>query len=144
MSEPSRDATTPVPVTPSAAPEGAADDEPGERGSLDIAFSVVRRIAEYAADTSEGTVRTERRVVGVGLGESGATARVSGYGDQVDLRLEVPLAYPAPIALTVEAVRGNVRERVETLTGYAVRGLDVTVSALAVPAGPAAPTRRTE
>ena len=45
----------------------------------------------------------------------------------------MPLAYPAPIALTVEAVRGNVRERVETLTGYAVRALDVTVSALAVP-----------
>jgi uncharacterized alkaline shock family protein YloU len=93
---------------------------------------------------SEGTMRTERRVVGVGLGEAGATARVSGYGDQVDLRLEVPLAYPAPIALTVEAVRGNVRERVETLTGYAVRALDVTVSALTVPAGPPAPTRRTE
>ena len=105
---------------------------------------MVRRIAEHAADSSEGTVRTERRVVGVGLGEAGATARVSGYGDQVDLRLEVPLAYPAPIALTVEAVRGNVRERVETLTGYAVRALDVTVSALTVPAGPAAPTRRTE
>ena len=53
-------------------------------------------------------------------------------------------AYPAPIALTVEAVRGNVRERVETLTGYGVRALDVTVSALTVPAGPPAPTRRTE
>jgi uncharacterized alkaline shock family protein YloU len=118
--------------------------DPAERGSLEIAFSVVRRIAEYAADSSEGTMRVERRVVGVGLGEAGATARVSGYGDQVDLRLEVPLAYPAPIALTVEAVRGNVRERVETLTGYAVRALDVTVSALTVPAGPPAPTRRTE
>ncbi|NMO90679.1 Asp23/Gls24 family envelope stress response protein [Actinomycetospora sp. TBRC 11914] len=147
MSEPSRDDTTPVPVVGPAAPAAsgpAAVDEPAERGALEIAFSVVRRIAEYAADSTEGTVRTERRVVGVGLGESGATAKVSGYGDQVDLRLEVPLAYPAPIALTVEAVRGNVRERVETLTGYGVRGLDVTVSALTVPAGPPAPTRRTE
>jgi uncharacterized alkaline shock family protein YloU len=145
MSEPANDATTPVPVVPAgpAAPAPATDDA-AERGSLAIAFAVVRRIAEHAADMSEGTVRTERRVVGVGLGESGATARVSGYGDQVDLRLEVPLAYPAPIALTVEAVRGNVRERVETLTGYAVRALDVTVSALTVPAGPPAPTRRTE
>jgi uncharacterized alkaline shock family protein YloU len=143
MSEPARDATTPVPTT-SAPGRTGSDDEAGERGSLEIAFSVVRRIAEHAADTTEGTVRTERRLVGVGLGETGATARVSGYGDQVDLRLEVPLAYPAPIALTVDAVRGNVRERVQTLTGYAVRALDVTVSALAVPAGPAAPTRRTE
>jgi uncharacterized alkaline shock family protein YloU len=145
MSEPASDATTPVPVVPPgpAAGPGSADDA-AERGSLEIAFSVVRRIAEHAADMSEGTMRTERRMVGVGLGRSGATARVSGYGDQVDLRLEVPLAYPAPIALTVEAVRGNVRERVETLTGYAVRALDVTVSALTVPAGPPASTRRTE
>jgi uncharacterized alkaline shock family protein YloU len=147
MSEPSRDATTPVPVVPGTGPAGptaTADDDAAERGSLEIAFSVVRRIAEYAADSTEGTMRTQRRVVGVGLGESGSTAKVSGYGDQVDLRLEVPLAYPAPIALTVEAVRGNVRERVETLTGYGVRALDVTVSALTVPAGPPAPTRRTE
>ena len=146
MSEPAGDATTPVPVVPPGpAPVGGpASDDAAERGSLEIAFAVVRRIAEYAADTSEGTMRTERRVVGLGLGEAGATARVSGYGDQVDLRLEVPLAYPAPIALTVEAVRGNVRERVETLTGYGVRALDVTVSALTVPAGPPAPTRRTE
>jgi uncharacterized alkaline shock family protein YloU len=142
MSAPSSDATTPVPAVPPGPAPGR--DDPGDRGSLEIAFSVVRRIAEHAADLSDGTVRTERRVVGVGLGEAGATARVSGYGDQVDLRLEVPLAYPAPIALTVEAVRGNVRERVETLTGYAVRALDVTVSALNVPAGPPAPTRRTE
>ncbi|MCD2196729.1 Asp23/Gls24 family envelope stress response protein [Actinomycetospora endophytica] len=144
MSEPASDATTPVPTATGAATAAASEDEAGERGTLAISFSVVRRIAEHAADTTEGTVRTERRLVGVGLGEAGATAKVSGYGDQVDLRLEVPLAYPAPIALTVDAVRGNVRERVQTLTGYAVRALDVTVSALAVPAGPAAPTRRTE
>ena len=85
MSEPSSDATTPVPAVPPGPPP--RDDDPGERGSLEIAFSVVRRIAEHAADLSDGTMRTERRVVGVGLGEAGATARVSGYGDQVDLRL---------------------------------------------------------
>jgi uncharacterized alkaline shock family protein YloU len=144
MSEPASDATTPVPTVADPGTTGSAGDEPGERGTLDIAFSVVRRIAEHAADTTEGTIRTERRLVGVGLGETGSTAKVSGYGDQVDLRLEVPLAYPAPIALTVDAVRGNVRERVQTLTGYGVRALDVTVSALAPPAGPPAPTRRTE
>lgn len=142
MSTPASDATTPVPVV--ASDQAAGPDEVGDRGRLDIALGVVRRIAEYAADSTEGTVRTERRVVGVGLGEAGATAKVSGYGDQVDLRLEVPLAYPAPIALTVDAVRGNVRERVQTLTGYAVRSLDVTVSALTVPAGPPAPTTRVE
>jgi uncharacterized alkaline shock family protein YloU len=143
MSTPASDATTPVPVVPAPATP-AADDEVGGRGRLDIAFGVVRRIAEHAADSTEGTVRTERRVAGLGFGEAGASAKVSGYGDQVDVRLEVPLAYPAPIALTVDAVRGNVRERVQTLTGYAVRSLDVTVSALSVPAGPPAPTSRVQ
>ncbi|WP_018334429.1 Asp23/Gls24 family envelope stress response protein [Actinomycetospora chiangmaiensis] len=142
MSTPSSDATTPVPVV--ASPPVDAADEVGERGRLDIAFGVVRRIAEHAADSTEGTVRTERRVAGLGFGEAGSSAKVSGYGGQVDLRLEVPLAYPAPIALTVEAVRGNVRDRIQTLTGYAVRSLDVTVSALSIPSGPPAPTSRVQ
>ncbi|MEJ2870549.1 Asp23/Gls24 family envelope stress response protein [Actinomycetospora sp. OC33-EN08] len=145
MSSPATDATTPVPVVPSSPVSGSVpDDEAAERGSLHIGFGVVRRIAEHAADSTDGTMRTQRRVVGLGLGEAGASAKISGYGDQVDVRLEVPLAYPAPIALTVEAVRGNVRERVQTLTGYAVRSLDVTVSALTSPAGAPAPTSRVE
>lgn len=113
--------------------DGAAD-----RGRLDVALSVVRKIAEYAADSTEGTVPTHRRLAGVALGESGTSAKVSGYGEQVDLRLEVPLAYPAPITDTTAAVRGNVRDRVQTLTPYRVRSLDVTVSALTDP------TSRTE
>ena len=77
MSTPSSDATTPVPVvTPGAA--SAATDDAGERGRLDISFGVVRRIAEHAADSTDGTVRTERRVAGLGFGEAGASAKVSG------------------------------------------------------------------
>ena len=48
------------------------------------------------------------------------------------------------LAVAVEAVRGNVRERVETLTGYRVRSLDVTVSALADPVAAPARTGRVE
>jgi len=127
---------------PTVADTAPAGDDAAERGRLDIAHAVVRRIAEHAADLTDGTVRAQRRLAGVGLGEAGAQAKVATAGDQVDLRLEVPLAYPAPIALTVEAVRGNVRERVQTLTGYVVRSLDVTVSALVSPAE-RAPTSRT-
>jgi len=123
------------PTDPAGAGAVAAvtDDEAAERGRLEIAWSVVRKIAERAADLSEGTTSVKRRLAGLGLGEAGSSAKVSGYGDQVDVRLELPLVYPAPIALTVAAVSGNVRERVETLTGYHVRSLDVTVSALADP-----------
>jgi len=117
---------------------GPAPDGAAERGRLDVALAVVKKIAEYAADQTEGTIRTHRRLAGLTLGESGASAKVSGYGEQVDVRLEVPLAYPAPITATAAAVRGNVRDRVQTLTPYRVRSLDVSVSALTDP------TSRTE
>ncbi|GAA4902905.1 putative alkaline shock family protein YloU [Actinomycetospora succinea] len=144
MSTPT-DVTVPtgVPV-----PESADEtDEAAERGRLDVSLSVVRKIAEYAADRTPGTVRTQRRLAGLDLGESGTSAKVSGYGEQVDLRLEVPLAYPARIADSAAAVRDAVRERVQELTPYRVRSLDIGVSALTDPALRApsrAPASRTE
>lgn len=127
------------PADTAAGTEAGADtDGAADRGRLDVALSVVKKIAEYAADQTEGTIRTHRRLAGLALGESGASAKVSGYGEQVDVRLEVPLAYPAPITATAAAVRGNVRDRVQTLTPYRVRSLDVSVSALTDP------TSRTE
>lgn len=145
MSSPT-DTTTPTEVP--AEVTATATDESAERGRLDVAFSVVRKIAEYAADHTEGTVRTQRRLAGLDLGESGASARVSGHGEQVDLRLEVPLAYPARITDSAAAVREHVRERVQTLTPYRVRSLDIGVSALTDPAvrAPASrtPASRTE
>jgi len=145
MSSPT-DVTVPtgVPV-PASADE---TDEVAERGRLDVALSVVRKIAEYAADHTAGTVRTQRRLAGLDLGESGTSAKVSGYGEQVDLRLEVPLAYPARIADSAAAVRDTARQRVQALTPYRVRSLDIGVSALTDPAlrEPASrtPTSRTE
>jgi uncharacterized alkaline shock family protein YloU len=141
MSTPT-DATAPVDV-----PDDLAD-EAAERGRLDDALAEVRKIAEYAADQTPGTMRTQRRLAGLDLGEAGASARVSGYGEQVDLRLQVPLAYPARITDSATAVRDQVRERVQALTPYRVRSLDIDVSALNDPALRAAasrtPTSRTE
>ena len=116
---------------------GWAEDA-GTRGRTNVALIVVRRIAEYTADLVEGTSRTRRRLAGLGLGESGATAHVSGYAEQIDVRLDVPLLYPTPIGPTVDAVRETVRERVHTLTGYTVRSVDVTVTALTPPTRDAA------
>jgi uncharacterized alkaline shock family protein YloU len=141
-------ATDPAPGTAVALTDSrAGDEEAAERGRLDVALSVVRKIAEYAADHTAGTVRTQRRLAGLDLGESGASAKVSGYGEQVDLRLEVPLAYPARITESAAAVRDHVRERVQALTPYRVRSLDIGVSALTDPAAraiPRTPTSRTE
>jgi uncharacterized alkaline shock family protein YloU len=148
MSTPTDAQTTPVVLPDGAVDTGdtGASDEAAERGRLDVALSVVRKIAEYAADSTPGTVRTQRRLAGLDLGETGTTARVSGYGEQVDLRLEVPLAYPARIADSAAAVRDHVRERVQTLTPYRVRSLDIGVSALTDPSqrAPRTPSSRTE
>jgi uncharacterized alkaline shock family protein YloU len=129
-----------VPLTERTSPAGGEPavpaeeaEEAAERGRLDVALSVVRKIAEYAADHTAGTVRTQRRLAGLDLGEAGASAKVSGYGEQVDVRLEVPLAYPARITESAAAVRDNVRERVQALTPYRVRSLDLSVSALTDP-----------
>ena len=144
MSSPT-DATAPTGV-PAVDPAGVPATDPGadetaERGRLDVALSVVRKIAEYAADHTAGTVRSQRRLAGLDLGESGTSAKVSGYGEQVDLRLEVPLAYPARIADSAAAVLDAVRERVQELTPYRVRTLDIGVSALTDPALRAATSR---
>jgi len=124
--------------------DGRRAGDAGERGRTNVALVVVRRIAEHTADLVEGTSRARRFRAGLGA-ESGATARVSGYADQVDVRLDVPLVYPTPIGPTVDAVRETVRERVHALTGYTVRALDVRVTALTPPVrtgAPAGPTPR--
>ena len=113
-------------------------DTRADRGRTTVALVVVRRIAEYAADHTDATTTTPRRGI-TGGSDAGVSARVSGSADQADVRLDVPLTYPTPIGPAVDAVRGAVRERVHTLTGYTVRSLDVTVTALTTPAPTGAP-----
>ena len=47
--------------------------EPAERGRLDIHPAVLRKIVEHAADGVPGTLRHERRLAGIDVGESGAS-----------------------------------------------------------------------
>src|SRR5438034_8489592 len=65
-----------------------------DRGRLDIHPTVLRKIVEHAADQVPGTLRHERRLAGIDIGEAGASARVTtGSGDPpaVDIRLELTL-----------------------------------------------------
>jgi uncharacterized alkaline shock family protein YloU len=105
--------------------------DPAARGRLDIAPTVLRKIVEYAADGTPGTLRHERRLAGIDIGTAGAGAKVSdGPGGVVDVALELTLQYPAPVRRTVDAVRARVSGEVERLTGRRVRNLAVTVSGL--------------
>jgi uncharacterized alkaline shock family protein YloU len=104
--------------------------EAAERGSLSIAHTVVRKVAQHAADQVPGTVPNERRVAGVSAGKTGASAKVAGSDNDVDLALELALRYPAAVRTVTGDVRAKVVEEVERLTSYHVRSLAVTVSAL--------------
>ncbi|RZQ61546.1 Asp23/Gls24 family envelope stress response protein [Amycolatopsis suaedae] len=98
-----------------------------DRGTLRIDQSVVRKVAQRAADQVPGTARVERKL---GLGTHGATARISGHDNDVDIALDVALHYPAAVRTVVGDLRAKVTEEVEHITSYRVRALRVTVSAL--------------
>jgi uncharacterized alkaline shock family protein YloU len=120
--------------------------DPAERGRLDIEPAVLRKIVEFAADGTPGTLRNERRLAGIDVGETGAVARVAvgsatpGGPDDltpVDVRLELTLQYPGPVREVVEAVRARVTAELARTAGFRVRALDVTVAGLrGTPAGP--------
>jgi hypothetical protein len=60
-----------------------------------------------------GTLRNERRLAGIDVGKSGASARVmvgAGEPAPVDVRLELTLRYPATVRGVVDAVRTAVAD----------------------------------
>jgi uncharacterized alkaline shock family protein YloU len=102
-----------------------------ERGRLEIHPVVLRKIVEYAADQVPGTLRHERRLAGIDVGEVGAVARVApgvGGSDTVDVALELTLQYPAVVRAVVEAVRERVGAELQRCAGYRLRAFTVTVS----------------
>ena len=104
-----------------------------ERGRLEIHPAVLRKIVEHAADQVPGTLRHERRLAGIDIGEAGASARViTGPGDPptVDIRLELTLQYPAPVRTVVADVRAKVDEELARVAGYRVRAMTVTIAGL--------------
>ena len=112
-----------------------------ERGRLDIQPAVLRKIVEHAADQVPGTLRHERRLAGIDIGEAGASARVTtGSGDPtpVDVRIELTLQYPASVRTVVDAVRAKVGDELTRITGYHVRAMTVTVAGLRPARPPAA------
>ncbi len=111
-------------------PSDAALPAPEERGALEVHQTVVRKVAEHAADNTPGTLPARRKIAGVGVGQQGASAKVEDRGNEVDIRLDVALRYPAPVRETVAELRRRVIEEVRHITGYQVHSVDVIVSAL--------------
>lgn len=103
---------------------------PELRGTLEVHPTVVRKVAERAADLTPGTLSSPRRVAGFGAGRHGAQARVDGEGSIVDVTLDLALRYPSPVRELTEQVRAQVTTEVARITGYRVGSVRVTVSAL--------------
>lgn len=102
----------------------SADD----RGGLEVAALVVRKVAERAADLTPGTLPSPHRLVGTR--RRGAQAKIDGEGSTVTVALQLALRYPSPIRELSEAVRKHVSDEVQRITGYRVAGVRITVSAL--------------
>lgn len=82
-----------------------------DRGTLEVHPSVVRKVAARAAGP-------------------GASVKVTGEDDYVDVAVRLPLPYPVRVRAAASEVRRVVTEEVQRITGYRVRAVDVTVSAL--------------
>lgn len=104
--------------------------EAGERGTLEIDQAVLRKIVEHAADRAPGTRHRSRTVAGMGVGESGPSAKISSGADGLDVRLSVALSYPSPIRSTVADVRERINRDLDRMAGQQVRSLSVEVDAL--------------
>jgi uncharacterized alkaline shock family protein YloU len=104
--------------------------DPEERGRLRIDPLVLRKIAEHTVDLMPDTLPAPRTVAGVGLGNAGATAKAIVSGQRVDLLLELALRYPGPVRSTVDRLRSRIGDEVRRITGYQVRSIAVTVTAL--------------
>ncbi|MGH3937166.1 MAG: Asp23/Gls24 family envelope stress response protein [Pseudonocardiaceae bacterium] len=103
----------------------------GERGRLTIHPSVLRKVAEHTANLTAGILPAPRTIAGIGLGNGGATAKVSLAAQQrVDLRMELAVRYPGSVRSTVHQLRSRVGHEVRRITGYEVRSIAVIITAL--------------
>lgn len=103
------------------------------RGRLVIEKKVVERIASHAASESGPTGGVSGGFLGLGASgdlDAPPTADVELIGQTAVIRLDLTVAYPAPIRAASDHVRSHVMERVHTLTGVEVTRVDITVARL--------------
>jgi len=129
--------TAPAGSRQSADAAGPASGDPAERGSLTVADRVVERVAGYAVTLVDGASAAPRRVLGIAVGgaredrEASVDARVDGHTATVEA--SVAISWPASVRTVAAALRQQVREDVERLTGVQVAHVDIDVVSLTAP-----------
>ena len=110
---------------------GRTSVDPAHRGQVSLNDRVVEKIAGQAATEVATAGGHSGGFLGIG-GEANLATRpevsVTTSGRTVALSLRLGLAYPASIRESTESVRRHVASRVESLTGLAVRRLDIDVA----------------
>jgi uncharacterized alkaline shock family protein YloU len=118
-----------------------------ERGATTIGDAVVAKIVGIAAQEVEGVQtgggtaraiggvldRVPGAVSGVGGGSQTRGVSVEVGAEEAAADLSLAIEYGRQIPQTAEAVRNNVINRVETLTGLRVTEVNITVNAVLFP-----------
>lgn len=115
------------------APERGPAERPAlaERGTLTVPSSVVAKIAAQAAWELDAVGAASGGVLGLGARrdfEQRPTADAQIFGRATVIRLDLGVAYPAPLRRTADRIRAHVTTRVHALTGLDVEQVDVEIS----------------
>ena len=129
--------------------QGRQQESPlqSERGATTIGDAVVAKIVGIAAQEVEGVQtgggtaraiggvldRVPGAVSGVGGGSQTRGVSVEVGAEEAAADLSMAVEYGRPIPRTTEAVRNNVINRVETLTGLRVTEVNITVNDVLFP-----------
>lgn len=108
-------------------PEDAGDrqgQDPGQRGTLVIADSVVERIAAIAASAVRGVISTGSGLDQV-LGHRYPKVNATISGRRARIRVDIAVAWPSPLGQVCGQVRDEVHHRVTELAGIQVDAVDV-------------------
>jgi uncharacterized alkaline shock family protein YloU len=100
------------------------------RGRTMLAPLVVEKIAAQAALEIGDISGLRRRVAGRIVSDERVRAEADLDGQVAVLRLQLAVAFPAPVLQLTREVRQHVTTRVQTLCGLRVDHVDITVAAL--------------
>jgi uncharacterized alkaline shock family protein YloU len=104
--------------------------EPAERGRTVLAPGVVEKIAAQAALEIGDISGLRRRVAGRMVSDERVRAEADLDGQVVAVRLQLAVAFPAPLLQLTREVRQHVTTRIQALCGLRVDHVDITVAAL--------------
>lgn len=108
-------------------------DNPGERGTLTVRGRAAGRIVERAALEVPGVVRYTTRRGAALTGRELPRAVVDMTLPEPNVRVDIALVWPSPVAALCRRVRAQVVADLDRLTGRVPSRVDIEVAELVVP-----------